>query len=317
MTDEQSGRDRLRELLDAVLDDDNRSLDDMAGDAYSSPYHFNRQLSRSAGEPPVAMKRRVLLERAAWQLRQGASVTETAFQAGYESVEGFSRAFTRSYGHPPSAMRDGAAGNAHWLPAPNGIHFHPPFSLWIEDATNQSGTSGAVTTLMLRHDVDDTRMLLEATKQVSEERYREVRLPGWQVTVFENPEESLVRLLERLVFTKEVWVASITGADWPDRSEDDLVSLVRRHEEAAAAWLSVVRDIDRRNAWADRVVDALCDPPESFVLGGVVAHVLTHSAARRALVRRLLREDGIWAGESLESPALTGDPLNWMKRTDS
>ncbi len=112
-----------------MLDEDNRTLDDMAGGAYSSPYHFNRQLSRGAGEPPVAMKRRVMLERAAWQLRQGASVTDTAFEAGYESVEGFSRAFARAYGHPPSALKGG--GTAHWLAAPNGIHFHPPFSLWV------------------------------------------------------------------------------------------------------------------------------------------------------------------------------------------
>ena len=55
---ETSGRDRLRELLDAVLDEEHRSLDDMAGGAYSSPYHFTRRLSprgrRAAGRdaPP-------------------------------------------------------------------------------------------------------------------------------------------------------------------------------------------------------------------------------------------------------------------------
>ncbi|MGH3348661.1 MAG: helix-turn-helix domain-containing protein, partial [Nocardioides sp.] len=94
---ETSGRDRLRELLDAVLDDEHRSLTDM-------------------------------LERAAWQLRHGASVTDAAFAAGYESVEGFSRAFARAYGHLPSEVR--APGDT-WLPAPNGIHFHPPTSLWV------------------------------------------------------------------------------------------------------------------------------------------------------------------------------------------
>ena len=73
-----TGRDRLRELLDAVLDEGNASLADMAGGAYTSPYHFARELSRHAGEPPVAMRRRVMLERAAWQLRQGTSVTEAA-----------------------------------------------------------------------------------------------------------------------------------------------------------------------------------------------------------------------------------------------
>ena len=96
---------------------------------YSSPYHFSRQLSRGAGEPPVAMRRRVMLERAAWQIRSGASVTDAAFAAGYESVEGFGRAFARAFGHPPSATAERAG--SHWLPAPNGIHFHPPMSLWV------------------------------------------------------------------------------------------------------------------------------------------------------------------------------------------
>ena len=101
MTD--PGRDRLRELLDAVLDEGNRTLEEMAGGAFASPYHFNRTLSRGAGEPPVAMRRRVMLERAAWQLRAGTSVTDAAWEAGYESIEGFSRAFARAFGHPPSA----------------------------------------------------------------------------------------------------------------------------------------------------------------------------------------------------------------------
>ena len=72
-------RDRLRELLDAVLDEDNGSLADMAGDAFASPFHFGRLVTRGSGESPMAMRRRVMLERAAWQLRQGLPVTEAAF----------------------------------------------------------------------------------------------------------------------------------------------------------------------------------------------------------------------------------------------
>jgi AraC family transcriptional regulator len=105
-----NGRDRLRELLDAVLegtddaaDGTHRRLHDMAGDALSSPFHFSRLLSHATGEPPVAMRRRVLLERAAWQLTRGASVTDTAWMAGYGSIEGFSRAFTRAFGRSPSS----------------------------------------------------------------------------------------------------------------------------------------------------------------------------------------------------------------------
>ena len=99
------GRDRLRELLDAVLDDDHHTLGEMAEGAYSSPFHFSRRLARGTGEPPVTMRRRVLLERAAWELGGGGSVTEVAFAAGYESVEGFARAFARAFGHPPRRHR--------------------------------------------------------------------------------------------------------------------------------------------------------------------------------------------------------------------
>ena len=35
-------RDRLRELLDAVLDEDNTTLGRMAAGVYSSPFHFAR-----------------------------------------------------------------------------------------------------------------------------------------------------------------------------------------------------------------------------------------------------------------------------------
>src|SRR6478752_10161364 len=132
-----TGRDRLRELLDAVLDEQHRTLDEMAEGAYASPFHFSRQLSAGAGEPPVAMRRRVMLERAAWQLRQGSSVTDAAFAAGYESVEGFARAFARAYGHPPSERSTGD----HWLPAPNGIHFHPPMSLWVHRGEHDDPTA--------------------------------------------------------------------------------------------------------------------------------------------------------------------------------
>ena len=61
----------------------------------------------------------------------------------------------------------------------------------------------------------------------------------------------------------------------------------------APRWLETVRDIDRRGAWDDRIVDALCDPPESFVLSSIVAHVLTHAAHRRQTVRGMLRDAGV------------------------
>jgi AraC-like DNA-binding protein len=199
-----TGRDRLRELLDAVLDEEHRSLADMAHGAYASPFHFSRRLARDTGEPPVAMRRRVALERAAWQLAQGAAVTETAFAAGYGSVEGFARA----YGHPPSAATTGpTAGSAHWLPAPNGIHFHAPDGLWVEGSAQAS--AGEVTALMVHHDVDDVRTLVELAKGLDPAEYARNRLPGLILLCWAGSEGSIAALLNRCVApTRSGWPRS-------------------------------------------------------------------------------------------------------------
>jgi len=297
-----TGRDRLRELLDAVLDEDHRTLGDMAGGAFASPYHFTRVLTRDAGEAPVAMRRRVMLERAAWRIRGGGNVTDAAWEAGYESLEGFSRAFARAYGHPPSEAA--ADVGSVWLPAANGIHFHPPTSLWVRAGEQ---TMSPVTDQMIRHDIDDTRVLIELAKGLADPAWREVRAPGHQVAAWEGPEESLAAVLERTVFAKEVWLAAIEGADFPDVDrEPSPAGLLERHDAAAARWLAAVRDIDRRDAWDDRIVDALCEPPESFVLSSIVAHVLTFSAYRRQLTRVWLRAAGVDTDD--------GDPITWLRR---
>ncbi|WNV73762.1 helix-turn-helix domain-containing protein [Geodermatophilus sp. DSM 44513] len=307
-TDPLPGRDRLRELLDAVLDEDNRTLGAMAGDAYASPWHFARQVSRGAGEPPVALRRRVLLERAAWQLREGASVTEVAFGSGYESVEGFARAFARAYGRSPGSPDDGPrTRDAHWLPAPNGVHFHPPTSLWVAEPPGR-GEPDQVTALLVHHDVEDTRALLEAAAGLPDGEYRRVRLPGHSVLPWDGPEGSVAAVLDALVWTKEVWLASIEGAGHPARGADDPAALLARHDAVAPRWLAAVRDVARRGAWGDRLVDALCEPPETFVLGSVLAHVLTFSAHRRLLVRALLRDAGVAVD--------TGDPIEWLTRRE-
>ncbi|RBP64981.1 DinB family protein [Brevibacterium sanguinis] len=295
-----NGRDRLRELLDAVLDERHGSLDEMAAGAFSTRFHFGRTVSRQTGESPVAMRRRVMLERAAWQLRQGTSVADAAWTAGYSSVEGFSRAFSKAFGRPPSSEPE----SGHWLPSPNGIHFHPPTSLWVN---SQETLMNPLSEQLVRHDLDDISHLIRvALRMDDEELHREV-LADVTVLEWDGGESSIRAVLENLVFTKEVWLAAVDGQDLPERRPDSgLQALQRRHEEAGGRWLAFVRDIDRRGAWDDRLIDALCDPPESFVISAVVAHVLTYSAHRRHLVRHMVRRLGHAVDE--------GDPIMWLRR---
>lgn len=219
------GRDRLRELLDAVLDENNATLERMAQHAYASQWHFSRTFAVGTGESPVALRRRVMLERAAWQLRHGSSVTDAAFAAGYDSVEGFARAFVRAYGYPPSeaarvlgtGRRDPGAPAPvdpgapapvdhwapapvdHWLPAPNGVHFHPPTNLWVEEDGGRSTApdypAAEVLAQMVQHDLADTRYLLERATELDDDERDRIRFPGLVVLEWDGPEESVSRVL--------------------------------------------------------------------------------------------------------------------------
>src|SRR5215475_16033960 len=100
--------DRLRDVVDAVLEALDEGLDgrELAARAMLSPFHFNRLVRAGIGEAPAAFRRRLLLERAAWRLGRGISVTDAALEAGYDAIEAFSRAFTRAHGVPPSRFSD-------------------------------------------------------------------------------------------------------------------------------------------------------------------------------------------------------------------
>ncbi|AYA23627.1 transcriptional regulator, AraC family [Rhodococcus rhodochrous J3] len=321
------GRDRLRELLDAVLDENNATLERMAQHAYASQWHFSRTFAVGTGESPVALRRRVMLERAAWQLRHGSSVTDAAFAAGYDSVEGFARAFARAYGYPPSAaarvLGIGGSGPGapapvdpgvsapvnHWLPAPNGVHFHPPTNLWVEEdgrrPTAPAYPAAEVLAQMVQHDLADTRHLLARATELDDDERDRIRFPGLVVLEWDGPEESVSRVLGNLVRAKEMWLASMAGADHPEDVGGGIEALTARFEDVAPRWVETIRDIHRRGAWGDILIDALCDPPESFVLGGVVAHVLTFAAHRRQLVRHMMRAAGLDVDH--------GDPLDWNR----
>ncbi|MGH2442690.1 MAG: helix-turn-helix domain-containing protein, partial [Chloroflexota bacterium] len=124
--------DRLREFIDLILSslDDDVDGGDIASRAFLSRYHFDRLISAGTGEAPGALRRRLLLERAAWELRQSrVSILRVAIGAGYRSVEGFTRAFGRAFESSPGRYRHSAIDFR--LQAPNGVHFHPPGGITI------------------------------------------------------------------------------------------------------------------------------------------------------------------------------------------
>lgn len=320
--------DRLRELIDLVL----ASLDEPGADgralaerANFSRDHLDRLLSAATGETPVGLRRRLLLERAAWQLRAGgATVSEASTAAGYASLAAFSRAFTRAYEQPPSAFA--RSRTAVELPAPNGIHFHPPAGLLLPTrASAAAGTpppgngesrgsaaagGGATRTSagirpigrdladrLVTHHLDRVDELLQAAATIAHEQLLRPLRPGFVAVWFEGEEASAGLMAQRLVRTLEVWVAAIAGGAQPEPPLDDAEllpapALYARFQPAARAFARQVRTIRDRGAWDDAFVDALCEPPQSFTYGGVVAHVVEFGAIRREALATVLAELG-------------------------
>lgn len=302
--DQPNGRDRLRELLDAVVDDDNAGVGDMARSSYASEFHFSREVRRLTGEPPAALRRRVMLERAAWRLQQGAGVAEVAESEGWSSAEVFSRAFRRAFGVPPS--RAGEVGFR--LSAPNGVHFHPPHALWCDsDPAEAAGPD--IAQFMLVHDVADTGYLIDAAAILSERQWVQEISPGQVVLDWDGPEPSVAAVLGAIVWTKEVWLATIEGRDFPSRAttaEASAAQLTAHYHVIGRRWTTLISEYSAAGRLGDTVIDALCEPPESFQLYGIVAHVLTYSAHRRALARGMLSRHGVDVDR--------GDPLEWMRK---
>jgi hypothetical protein len=108
-------------------------------------------------------------------------------------------------------------------------------------------------------------------------------------------------MAERLVYTLQVWVAAIAGLPIPPHGGP----LVPRFERAARAFERLAKRIRDRGAFDDAFVDALCEPPELFTYGGVLAHILSYGAVRREALAGALRELGADVPES--------DPIEWER----
>jgi AraC-like DNA-binding protein len=299
--DDQAMTDRLRGLIDLVVDSldhpdaDGRALARQAG---FSRDHLDRLLAAATGESPVGLRRRLLLERAAWQLRTGtATPSEAAVAAGYGSLAAFSRSFKRAYAVPPTAFAEN--GRPVELDAPNGIHFHPPAGLLLPGTSHGGGRD--LTERMVSHHLARTRELLAAAAALPPDALARPLRPGFVAMWFEGEEPDAATMCERLVFTLEVWVAAMAGLPAPGQRPES--TLLERFDAVARGFERIARSLRDRGAWDDAFVDALCEPPQSFTYGGVFAHVLEYGAIRREMLASVLRELG--------ATLAIGDPILW------
>jgi AraC family transcriptional regulator len=120
-------RERMLRVLVFIQQNLDRelSLEELAGLAHLSPYHFHRIFRGMVGESLKAHIRRIRLERAALRLRSTRdAVTRIALDAGYESHQAFTRAFRAMTGSSPSAFR-ARHRQPRFSTAPSGVRYAP------------------------------------------------------------------------------------------------------------------------------------------------------------------------------------------------
>lgn len=259
--------------------------------ARRSRTQFFRLFRALIAETPEGLRRRLLLERAAWQLgRTGAPVTEIALEAGYGSLEAFTRAFRRAFHVSPSLYRRMGARPIH-LPAPNGIHFRAP-------GTKREGAMAMdLFDRFAGADTWHTKKLLEAAQTLSEEQMDRMVGESRKVLPWEEEPKCLRAVLEQLVITKEVWAAALLGGAMPELKAEGArrtaAGMLARFVQADAEFVSALAEVRNRGGWDDCFVDALCEPAETFTFGGTFAHVITFNTYRRLEALGMLRALGV------------------------
>jgi AraC-like DNA-binding protein len=289
------------DVLTDVLDENEASAADLAARVHLSRFHFDRIIAATAGEPPARLRRRILLERAAYRLvTSDWTILDVAVEAGYGSHEAFTRAFARAYGATPARWRRRPSQTQ--IEAPSHVHFHPPGGLRLPARTEVGPME--LLTKMIEHHVWLVREMVSRAATLPDETL-DAPIEISVEVVDENP--TLRSLLSRLVGQMAMWNAAIAGRPYDFEIErgESILSIRSRLAEEGATFLGHVRDVTAQGRLDETFVDAVCDPPEVFTYGGMTAHVLTFAAHRRTLVAGALVDAGI-------ADLGAGDPMRWV-----
>jgi AraC family transcriptional regulator len=254
-----------------------------------------RLFTAHIGESPAAFGRRLKLERAAWQLSKTVeAVTDIGFEAGFNSLEVFSRTFKTAFGVSPSHYRRSARGD-YVLPSANHIHWYP------------KGNDLDLLEIMLGHDDFATQRMIEGARGLSDAQLN-APIRAYTPQTYELPQKSLGEMFDRLIARKEIWLSAIQGAPYTPDLECTLETFTARHRLVAPAFLAMAKGVRDTNNWRGAFVDHLCEPPEAFTLGGVIAHVLTLSAHGRGVMLEVMASFGVQVLHA-------SDPIEFVRAT--
>jgi AraC family transcriptional regulator len=188
------------------------------------------------------------------------------------------------------------------IEAPSDVLFHPPGILRLPARTKVRPMD--LLNKMVEHHVWLVGEMVSRAGTLSDEQLNapiEISVEG----VDDDP--TLRSLLSRLIGQMAMWNAAIAARsyDWEVERGESIESMRPGLAEEGATFLAHVRDFTEQGRLDETFVDALCEPPEVFAYGGMIAHVLTFAAHRRTLVAGALLDAGV-------TDLRAGDPMRWV-----
>lgn len=153
---------------------------------------------------------------------------------------------------------------------------------------------------LLGHDAWTTRQLLERCRNLSnDELDRE----------FDIGHRTVRATFLHIIRNVEIWTDLMSGGEIrPDTKGlpggRSVEGLIERLDRGSTDLAKLARGIAERDAWDEKWVDHLDDPPTEKTFGGAIVHVVTHSMHHRAQLLYMLRRLGV-------ADLPEGDALSW------
>ena len=165
---------------------------------------------------------------------------------------------TMFYAPASGGVRTFLEAKADWLRA------HPDFRHSLLVPGDERRQTMDLTTRLIEHDNWLAERLIDVAGALDDSALDEPVAVNPPTDSFAEDSPTIRSMLNRVVFTKEMWSAAISGREFVESDETSLAALRKRLAQAGAEFASLVEDIARRNAWDTAFVDATCDPPETF-----------------------------------------------------
>ena len=278
-------------VLKAVVESLDDSVDavSLADRAKYSTAQYYRLVKQESQDPPMTIRRCLLMERAAYELtRTNLSVTEVGINADFESLAGFCRSFKRTFGVAPVQYRR-LNPSDYRIDATERIHYAPPAT--PVGPRRQGELNMKLLERLIEHHRFSIHRILDACQDLDDEQL-DLEIPIPNPFPWHDCNETLRRLLRGNVGFARPWLGAINGEELTyDESTFD--GLHAGLDQNCDGFAKLTAAIEAEGRWDMTFVDALCDPPEVFSYVGVIGHVITFNAHRRVVLINELKRRGI------------------------